>query len=88
MCSGSSDNKDAIEKFKGISKLVGLLESTFGYQVCAEAAAALAVLARDHPKNQDQIAALGGIEPLVKLLKGSEADGGKASRVKRAPQGT
>jgi len=39
-------------------------------EVRAEAAAALAVLARENAKIQDKVASVGGIEPLVALLQG------------------
>ena len=39
-------------------------------EVRAEAAAALAVLARKNAKIQDKVASVGGIEPLVALLQG------------------
>ena len=39
-------------------------------EVRAEAAAALAVLARENAKIQDKVARVGGIEPLVALLQG------------------
>ena len=48
--------------------MVGLLKPTYASVVSAEAAAALAVLARDNVKNQDKVSAAGGIEPLVALL--------------------
>ncbi len=41
-------------------------------QVNAEAAAALAVLADDNQACQDEVAAVGGIEPLVALLVGDD----------------
>ena len=69
LCQGSIENQDAVEKNKGISKLVGLLKPPYTAEVSAAAAAALAVLAEGNSKNQDKVAAAGGIEPLVYLLE-------------------
>ena len=51
---------DAVEKHKGIGKLVSLLEPTMNDEVSAEAAHALSVLASGNEKNQEKIAAAGG----------------------------
>ena len=59
--------QDAVERSKGIGKLVALLK-TADEEVSAEAAAALAVLADGNAKNQKEVAAVGGVEPLVVML--------------------
>ena len=65
---GMTEIQDAVEKNKGIGKLVSLLASSVHEEVSAEAAAALAVLAHNNKKNQDKLASDGGIEPLISLL--------------------
>ena len=70
LCKDSASNQDAVRTTaSGIGKLVNLLTTSAADNVHAEVAAALAVLADGNGKNQDEIAAVGGIEPLVSLLK-------------------
>ena len=80
----SAVNQDAVEKHQGIGKLVGLLESTISDKVRAEAAEALAVLARGFQGNpnksiQDHVSTAGGISLLVALLHGDTAERAKES---------
>ena len=64
-------------KSKGVSKLVQMLDGSMADGVRAEAAAALAELARGNQKNQEKFAAAGGIAPLVDMLQGGSDEHAK-----------
>lgn len=66
---------------QGIDKLVSLLMPTLTEPVRAEAAAAIAVLARSNQKIQDKVATLGGIKPLVEIM---QADGAQHAKEEAA----
>ena len=69
LCKENIENGDAVRTIQsGISKLVNVLNAPMAGEVHAKAAAALAVLADSNARNQDEIAAVGGILPLVALL--------------------
>ena len=79
LCNESVENQDAVEKNKGIGKLVGLLKNPdLPDDVSAEACVAVAVLAKGHQKNQEKVMAAGGIEPLVALLKNEQDEATQA----------